>query len=201
MTRAVAWDIDGTLVDSEPLHHLALMTVSARYGVRIAEDDEGYIGVSMDQVWARLRTLYPDALQESEWAQAITDAYLARSGELRAFPGALTAMAALQQAGIRQCCASNSARVIVDANLTAIGALPIVEFAISRDDVTSGKPDPAPYREACRRLQLGAADVLVVEDSETGIASARAAGCPVLRFGAEFAGYEQVLAAALGGGV
>ena len=47
-----------------------------------------------------------------------------------------------------------------------IGALPFLEFALSRDDVARGKPDPAPYQEACRRLQLPAADVLVVEDSD-----------------------------------
>jgi HAD superfamily hydrolase (TIGR01509 family) len=193
MTRAVAWDVDGTLVDSEQLHHLALMTVSARYGLTMPADDARFIGVSLDQVWSRLQPLYPAGLQESAWQQAITAVYLARSGELRAFPGALAAMAALQRAGIRQCCVSNSARAIVTVNLAAIGALPFLEFALSRDDVARGKPDPAPYQEACRRLQLPAADVLVVEDSDTGLASARAAGCPTLRFGADLASYDRVL--------
>lgn len=198
MTRAVAWDIDGTLVDSEPLHHAALMTVSARYGVPLDSDDQRFVGVSMDQVWLALRDSYPVQLRESEWQQAITQAYLSRSSQLRAFPGALQAMAMLQQAGIPQCCASNSSRAIVAANLAVSGALPYLAFAISRDDVVHGKPDPAPYLEACRRLRLAPADVLVVEDSDTGIASARAAGCPVLRFGAEFASYHQVLDALVG---
>jgi HAD superfamily hydrolase (TIGR01509 family) len=193
MTRAVAWDIDGTLVDSEHLHHTALMTVSARYGVPITAADTRFIGVSMDQVWSMLRDSYPRQLRESEWEQAITQTYLSRASQLRAFPGALQAMAALQQAAIAQCCVSNSSRIIVAANLAAIGALPYLAFAISRDDVVRGKPDALPYLEACRRLQLAPADVLVVEDSETGLSSARAAGCSVLRFGAEFASYQQVL--------
>jgi HAD superfamily hydrolase (TIGR01509 family) len=193
MTRAVAWDIDGTLADSEQLHHAALMTVSARYGVSIAATDARFIGVSMDHVWLMLRESYPAQLRESDWEQAITQAYLSQAAQLRAFPGALQVMAALQQAGIPQCCVSNSSRAVVAANLVAIGALPYLAFAISRDDVVRGKPDPLPYLEACRRLQLAPTEVLVVEDSETGIIAARAAGCPVLRFGAEFAGYQQVL--------
>src|SRR5579862_3832384 len=186
MTRAVAWDVDGTLVDSEALHHRALMDVSARYQVTVAADDERFIGVSMDQVWRLLRGSYPAELTEPEWERAITRAYLARAPQLRAFPGALDTLAALQRAGIRQCCVSNSSRAIVTANLAAVGAAPLFEFAITRDDVVHGKPDPEPYRQACARLQSTPADVLVIEDSATGIASARAAGCPVLRFGAEF---------------
>jgi HAD superfamily hydrolase (TIGR01509 family) len=102
-------------------------------------------------------------------------------------------MRTLRQAGVPQCCVSNSSRIIVTANLEAIGAAGLLAFAISRDDVQRGKPDPEPYREACRRLQLPPAQVLVVEDSDTGIASGRAAGCTVLRYGATFAGYPQVL--------
>jgi len=198
MTRAVAWDVDGTLVDSEGLHHRALMDVSARYHVRVAPDDERFIGVSMDQVWRLLRGSYPAELTEREWERAITLEYLARASQLRAFAGALETLAALQQSGILQCCVSNSSRAIVAANLEAISAAPFFAFAITRDDVVQGKPDPEPYREACARLQSAPAEVLVVEDSATGIAAARAAGCPVVRFGAEFAGYPEVLSAVLG---
>ncbi len=193
MTVAVAWDVDGTLVDSEALHHGALMEVSARYQVQIAADDARFTGVSMDQVWRMLRACYPAELTEPQWEQAVTQAYLARAPQLRAFPGALETLAALQQAGIRQCCVSNSSRAIVTANLAAIGAASFFAFAIARDDVANGKPDPEPYREACIRLQSAPAGVLVVEDSATGVCSARAAGCPVLRYGAEFAGYSDVL--------
>jgi HAD superfamily hydrolase (TIGR01509 family) len=201
MTRAVAWDIDGTLVDSEGLHHAVLASVSAHYGVPIAADDGRFIGIAMEQVWSLLKPLYPATLQQTQWEAAITAAYLARASELRPFPGALSAMAALQRAGVPQCCVSNSVREIVTANLAAIGALPFVAFALSRNDVEHAKPDPAPYREACRRLRLAAAEVLVVEDSEAGVTSARAAGCPVLRFGVDFDDYDRVLTVLLGDGV
>jgi len=193
MTRAVAWDIDGTLVDSEGLHHLALTAVSARYGVPITADDDRFIGVDMDEVWSALRPLFPAGMSRSEWQQEVVAAYLAGACGLRPFPGLLDTMAELQRAGVRQCRASNSARAIVTANLSIIGAAAFLDFAICRDDVVRGKPDPEPYRKACQRLDLPAMDVLAVEDSETGLASARAAGCHVVRFGAGFAGYDRVL--------
>ncbi len=191
--RAVAWDIDGTLVDSEGLHHRALMTVSAGYGFPIAADDESFVGIGMDQVWRSLRPRYPDGLNEAEWVAAISAAYVAGAGVLRAIPGALEAMRELQRAGVPQCCVSNSARQIVDINLAVIGALPFLRFSVSRDDVPRGKPDPAPYRLACRRLGLSPASVLAVEDSDPGARSARAAGCPVLRYGVDFRDFGRVL--------
>jgi HAD superfamily hydrolase (TIGR01509 family) len=191
---AVAWDIDGTLIDSEGLHHATLMQVSAAYGLPIAADDQRFVGIGMDQVWQTLRPAYPVGLTEEVWQQAIRDAYQTAAPGLQAFPGALEAMRALHAAGIPQCCVSNSARRIVDVNLAAIGATPYLRFSLSRDEVTAGKPDPESYLLACRRLGLAPAQVLVVEDSDTGAAAARAAGCALMRVGVDFTDYDQVVA-------
>jgi HAD superfamily hydrolase (TIGR01509 family) len=194
--RAVAWDIDGTLVDSEGLHQLALVDVSSRYGVRLEVDDPRFIGVSMDQVWLALSPLYPSELSQSAWSEEIVAGYLRKSKRLRAFPGALRALEQLRQSGIRQCCVSNSARSVVDRNLRVIGADTILEFSICRDDVVHGKPDPAPYLLACRRLELAPAEVLVVEDSTAGMASGRAAGCRVMRIGSGHCEFTEIVNAA-----
>ena len=177
---AIAWDVDGTLVNSEPLHHHALMLISARYGVAIAVDDDRFVGMAMDDVWNNVRPLHPAGTDRAIWLDEINTAFVAGSATLRPVPGVITAMRSAQHAGLRQCCVSNSARQVVEASLVAIGASPFIEFSISRDDVAVGKPDPEPYRAACSRLGLPAAAVLAVEDSETGAASARAAGCQLL---------------------
>ncbi len=195
MIQAVAWDIDGTLVDSEPLHHLALVEVSARHGVDIALDDERFVGVSMDRVWDVLASQYPAGLSEAAWMREICARYLGHTQRLRACPGALEALVQLGQAGVRQCCVSNSVRAIVDRNLEVIGATPWLEFSLSRDDVVRGKPDPAPYTLACERLGLAPAQVLVVEDSDSGVAAGRAAGCRVIRVACE-GDFAAVVAAA-----
>jgi HAD superfamily hydrolase (TIGR01509 family) len=195
MIRAVAWDIDGTLVDSEGLHHVALCEVCARHGVTIAPDDPRFIGVSMDQVWRELGPLHPATLSEAAWMQEICAAYLRHAHRLRALPGALDALERLRRSGIRQCCVSNSVRAIVDRNLEVIGAAAYLEFSISRDDVVHGKPDPAPYRLACARLGLEPHEVLVVEDSDTGVAAGRAAGCRVMRVGGGPGDFAAIIAA------
>lgn len=199
MIRAVAWDIDGTLVDSEELHQLALVDVSSRHGVHLDLDDPRFIGVGMDQVWLALSPLYPPALSRSAWLEQIVTSYLRKSERLRAFPGALRALKQLRQSGIRQCCVSNSVRPVVDRNLLVLGADAIIEFSICRDDVVHGKPDPAPYLLACQRLQLTPEEVLVVEDSATGMAAGRAAGCRVMRIGTGHSDFGEIVSAATGG--
>ena len=183
---AVAWDIDGTLVDSEPLHLAALQTVCARYGLDLSDlPDDRFRGIHMFDVWDALRPRLPGSLTRDVWLDEILDCYVARSSELRLIDGARAVVAELAAAGVRQVCVSNSQRRIVDANIATLGIGDVIAFSISFDDVAAGKPDPEPYRTACERLGLPSAAVLAVEDSATGALSARRAGLVVLGFSPE----------------
>jgi HAD superfamily hydrolase (TIGR01509 family) len=185
--HAIAWDVDGTLVDSEPLHHRALLAGSATFGVDLSDlSDQAFRGVHMGDVWTILRPRLPQALAEEEWLAAINRHYVTNRHELIAVPQAVETIRAIASMGLPQACVSNSARMIVDANLDALGVAQEMAFSISLDDVVRGKPDPWPYAEACRRLRLAPAFVLAVEDSHTGITSAIAAGlrCAALGFSA-----------------
>lgn len=182
--RAIAWDVDGTLVDSEPLHHRALLHGSAGFGVDLSDlPDQAFRGVHMGEVWQILRPRLPAALREDEWLAAINRHYVDNRHELIAVPQAVQTIRAIAGLGLPQVCVSNSARMIVDANLDALGVTPLMAFSISLDDVVRGKPDPWPYAETCRRLCIAPAAVLAVEDSRTGITSALAAGLPCAALG------------------
>lgn len=181
---AVAWDIDGTLVDSEPLHHRALLAACNAFGCDITDlPAETYRGVHMADVWKDLKPRLPTHLDQMEWLAAVQDHYIARRDELVEIAGAREIMETLQARGIRQACVSNSARAIVDANLAALGVADLLEFSISVDDVASGKPDPEPYLQALSRFRLPAGSVLAVEDSDAGCRSASCAGLFVVRVG------------------
>jgi HAD superfamily hydrolase (TIGR01509 family) len=193
MIRAIAWDVDGTLIDSEPVHHAALIKVSARYGLTIEADDDRFIGVAMEDVWKTLVRHYPPALTRTQWLAEIVDAYVECAPQLKPIAGAREAVMACQQMGLPQCCVSNSARRIVDANLKAIGLGEMMEFVVAREDVVDGKPDPAPYALACQRLALAPEMVLAVEDSPVGAASARAAGLAVMLLGRDFTHFETLV--------
>ncbi|WJY16946.1 HAD family phosphatase [Pectobacteriaceae bacterium CE90] len=181
--KAVAWDVDGTLVDSEPLHHRALLAVCSRYGVDLSDITESrFCGVHINDVWHTLRTRLPEDLAQQEWLAAIEDYYIAHSDELVPIAHGKDAIVALRNNGIRQASVSNSSRRIVEANLRTIGVLEMMEFLVTLDDVSAGKPDPEPYRLATTLLDLTPGDVLAVEDSVTGVLGACAAGLTVVSY-------------------
>jgi beta-phosphoglucomutase-like phosphatase (HAD superfamily) len=186
---AVAWDIDGTLVDSEPLHHQALLEASATFNVDLLDlPPLAFRGVHMDDVWTRLQSRFPATLTRSEWLDGIESRYIAGAGRLRALAGARQAIQRLALAGIPQVCVSNSSRRIVDANLTTLELLPYLQFSISLDDVANGKPHPEPYAMAARRLGIEPQHLLAVEDSQSGLASASAAGLRTAAIGSDYTG-------------
>jgi len=182
--KAVAWDIDGTLIDSEPLHDAVLSATCADCGVDLRDlPADRFLGVHIDDVWQALEERLAGRIERDAWMSLLINAYVQRSTELVGFPDVLPVMRALAQQGIRQVCVSNSGREIVNANLAAIGIDDLIDFSISLDDVSKGKPDPEPYFQAAARLGLQPAQVAAIEDSATGARAAHAAGMRVFGIG------------------
>jgi HAD superfamily hydrolase (TIGR01509 family) len=182
--KAIAWDIDGTLVDSEPLHHKALLAGTAHFGTDLSDiPEERFRGVHMDAVFDVVKPRLPADLSFEPWIERIRDHYIAHAGELRPITGVLEAMDAAMDYGLLQVCVSNSGRNIVDTNIAALGIADKLRFSISINDVRHGKPDPEPYLAAAERLRLAPAEMIAIEDSLTGAISARAAGMKVVGYG------------------
>jgi beta-phosphoglucomutase-like phosphatase (HAD superfamily) len=174
---AVAWDIDGTLIDSEPLHHQALLEASASFGVDLGDlPPLAFRGIHMNDVWLQLRFRFPSRLTRTQWLDEIETRYIAGVDRLTGSPGARETIELLHHEGIPQVCVSNSSRRVVDANLVSLGVLPYLRFSISLDDVANGKPHPEPYAMAAMHLGIEPSHLLAVEDSASGVASARSAG-------------------------
>ncbi|WP_428032395.1 HAD family hydrolase [Ancylobacter sp.] len=191
--KAVAWDIDGTLIDSEPLHHRALIAASRTFGADLSDlPDQAFRGIHMGDVWKRVLPRMPAGTAEAEWASRINAHYVDNRDSLIALPGAVATITALAARGVVQACVSNSSRSVVDANIAALGIADVLAFSISLDDVVKGKPDPEPYRRACERLCLPPEQVVAVEDSHSGALSARAAGLYVVGYTPSGGGFDQV---------
>ncbi len=181
--KGIAWDIDGTLIDSEPLHLDSLLAVSARHGVDLSgEPDDHFRGMHMSDVWTALAPRYPESLTEEQWNAEIEEFYCTHADSLTPIPGARATIEALAARGIRQVCVSNSLRRVVDVNIARLGFADCFTGTVSFSDVTAGKPDPEPYMRGAALLHLAPQDVLAVEDSATGIASAKAAGLTAAAF-------------------
>lgn len=181
--KAVLWDIDGTLVDSEPLHLKALLAVCMQYKVDISDiPDDTFIGVNLNGVWDALKRRFPAPLTRDIWTSAIDEHYVRQSETLHAMPGAIETIQSLNALGIRQAAVSNSGRQVVDTNLAFLRTNGIFEFSMSLDDVSKAKPDPEPYLQALTRMEIEPSQALSVEDSHSGAKSAQAAGLTLVAY-------------------
>lgn len=181
MSFAVLWDMDGTLVDSEPLHEQTLVLLLNAQGLQAPPDlHQRTVGQPESRVHAMFCEELGLALPLAQWTEMRCRLYLERAAQLQARAGAIAVFAELHSRGVPQAVVSNSDRLIVDANLRAIGLARSGFTSVSRNDVRDGKPEPEPYRRAAWLLQREPAECCVVEDSAAGARAGLAAGCRTL---------------------
>jgi len=179
--RAVLWDLDGTLVDSEPLWARAQVELAARHGGRWSPADAvGQTGQALAATARAMRDRGGVDLPPARIVADLTDGVLARYRRRVPWaPGARELLDQCRRRGVRcGLVTMSSARLVAPV----LAALPTGTFAtvVHGDRVSRPKPHPEPYRLALDELRLAARQVVAVEDSEPGVASARAAGIPVL---------------------
>ena len=177
--RAIVFDFDGLIVDTEQPIYDAYRAVFQSLGVPLTLDTwAGIIGGTghrdalFDYLEARLgRGVDRDAVREQARAQSrrVTDAAPAR-------PGAPELIAEAKAAGLALAVASSSSRAWVSGHLDRLGLLPAFDALCSRDDVDRVKPHPDLYLLALRQLGVEAREAFAIEDSPNGVTAAKAAG-------------------------
>ncbi|EYD77190.1 hypothetical protein Rumeso_01230 [Rubellimicrobium mesophilum DSM 19309] len=175
--RAVLWDLDGTLVDSEPLHVLATAAALDSLGLRPPPGyDDGLLGVSEEGVHAALVERAGLPLERAAWRDLKWSHYEGLLPGLKPRSTTFTALRRLADMGVPMAVVSNSTRREVDLALTAAGLAQLFRVILSRNDVTYGKPDPEGYLSAARQLDVAPHECLVVEDSVPGAMAGLQAG-------------------------
>jgi HAD superfamily hydrolase (TIGR01509 family) len=176
--QAIIFDMDGVLIDSEPLHHAAMNAVLAPLNHTV-EDPEyrTYIGASSAYAWERIvaarRLPDPPATYMARYDEAVC-AVVAEQGV--PMPGLLPLLADLRAAGVPLAVASSSAARWVEVTLGCIGVRDDFAVVVSGEQVTRGKPAPDIFLRAAALLGVDPAHCLVIEDSPRGLEAARAAG-------------------------
>jgi HAD superfamily hydrolase (TIGR01509 family) len=175
---AIIFDMDGVLVDSEPLHTRATTLLLADCGLEWDERESGeYIGLTDAESFAALKLrhgLAGDPVDLADrWAER---AIVLLQQHARPLPGVPAVPLALREQGYRLALASSSRPSVIAATLDAIGARQLFELFVSGAEVPRGKPSPDVFLETARRLGVSPARCLVIEDSHHGVTAARAAG-------------------------
>ena len=179
---AVIFDLDGVLVDSEPLGYQIVNHLLTEYGVAMDWDDyRSIIGTTISP-WEILTAKHALLLDREVFSNRFWSELERRvaAGELTALPGVRDALAHVHERGLPLGLASSSRRSYVAGVLRSLGVMHLFAAIVCREDVVTGKPDPAPFLEAARRLGVEPAVCLAIEDSPAGLAAARAAGMRAL---------------------
>lgn len=179
--RAVLFDMDGLLVDSEPVWSVAEAEVMAWLGGPWNLDVKAQcVGRRVDESCRILVGIAgSDVPPEEVEARLIGRMCELFRADLPLLPGALEVVDAVRAAGLGTALVSSSYRALVDAALESIGAARF-DVTVAGDEVVNAKPDPEPYLTAAAALGAHPADCVVVEDSLAGSQSGLAAGCPVV---------------------
>lgn len=175
------FDMDGLLVDTEPLWFEVESSVMARLGGQwTAADQRELIGGSMDRSVGYLieragRPAEPD--QVADWLR-YGMAELLAAREVEPMPGAVELVGQVRAAGLPYALVTSSEPIIVDAVLGALARRAVsFDVIVSGSDVTEPKPAPEPYLLAAGKLGVDPECCVALEDSQNGVRSARAAGC------------------------
>lgn len=173
--KAVVFDLDGTLIDSEALVLEAYMAAADRHGVPFTHDQFlSLVGKHRQASSALMQQYFGETFPLEAFYATVGEFFGDKAAPLK--PGALALFDRLEAARLPFALATSSGPGWVNKHFTAHRLAERFRGVVTREDVTHGKPHPEPYLKASTMLGHHPHDVLAVEDSPTGVASAHAAG-------------------------
>ena len=177
--RAVLWDMDGTLIDSEEFHWISWRNTMANEGIAITREEFlSSFGQRNDSIIPRWlgAASTPERIERIANAKEELYRHLVRRDGISPLPGVAGWLHRLHKEGWLQAIVSAAPRANIEAVLEALWAARLFQGIVSAEDVRQGKPDPEVYLTAASQLGVSPDRCIVVEDAAAGIEGARRAG-------------------------
>lgn len=174
---AVIFDMDGVLLDSEPLHFRAIQEIfTSRNATFTEQDNRTFFGATDAELFRILRILHNLEPSTEALVREKTEILLRLVGaDPRPLPGVPEVPRRLKARGLALAVASSSVRPLIDAALPTLGLGDCFDAIVSGEELVRGKPAPDIYLLAARRLGVPPSACLAVEDSQNGVLAAKAA--------------------------
>ena len=179
--RAVAWDLDGVIVDSAEAHNESWVVMAQHYGVPYDPDNDfvRIFGRHNNDIISSMWNV-TDQVRIDEMAEVKESSFREAVARLKPLPGVVTLMKALREAGWKQAIGSSAPILNIDALLDATRLREYMDAISSGNDVTEGKPNPQVFLIAFERLGVDPRNGVVIEDAPAGVLGGKRAGAAVL---------------------
>lgn len=183
LTKAVIFDMDGVIIDSEPLWRNAMIRGFADYNVQFTENDcRKTTGMRLNEVIRYWHKLNPDQLKDQGAVNLSIINYLINliNREGKAMPGLTETLSFIKANNIKIGLSTSSDHVLIETILNKLEITHFFDEIVSAQHLKYGKPHPEVYLTCAEKLNIHPMDCMVIEDSINGIISAKAAQMNVI---------------------
>jgi beta-phosphoglucomutase family hydrolase len=186
MLEAVIFDMDGVIINSEPLHYEANQQLFDKLGFSVPMNEySNYIGISTEKMWEDLRDKYDlnenlDTLTDKH--RKHTHDFIRKNMNGNEIPGIRKILEELKDKNIKTAVASSSSKNLIETVIKGFDLCQYFDILVSGEEVEKGKPNPDIFIYAAKKLKVNIKNCLVIEDSTNGIKAAKKAGAKCIGF-------------------
>ena len=186
--EAILFDLDGVIIDSEPLHEKAFRQTSLHLGRDLTQEEVASLKGTVEEIGAAKLLEYNPAATHSipQVMEYHNTLYKAMFDQMRLIPGSREFIQKAHRKGFKLGLTTSALRENQQRVFEMFNLRPFFSTITTGEDIINGKPHPDPYLKTAEKLGVAPANALVIEDSLNGVRSGKAAGCRVIAITTSF---------------